>query len=144
MIILITPLGFLSKFYTGPASDWVNNSLGGVFYVIFWILAVFLIRPYWKPILIAVGVLIATSFLECTQLVNHPALSAIRSTFIGRTIIGSTFNPSDFVYYLAGCAIGLAFLTRMHPPPSAGRNSKKAMREGKEAVRDERGAVKKR
>lgn len=28
-LLFIIPAGFYSKFYTGPAADWVNNSLGG-------------------------------------------------------------------------------------------------------------------
>ena len=32
----IVPIGFYSKFYRGSAAQWVNGSLGGVFYEIFW------------------------------------------------------------------------------------------------------------
>jgi hypothetical protein len=34
-ILIITPVGFYSKFYDGPAASLVNNYLGGTFYVIF-------------------------------------------------------------------------------------------------------------
>ncbi|MDW7679736.1 MAG: DUF2809 domain-containing protein, partial [bacterium] len=41
-ILIIVPVGFATKFYRGPAAGWVNNSLGGVFYEIFWCLLLFL------------------------------------------------------------------------------------------------------
>jgi hypothetical protein len=44
--------------------------------------------------------------LEFIQLWHPTFLEFLRSNFIGRTILGTSFNWSDFPYYLAGCAIG--------------------------------------
>jgi hypothetical protein len=44
-LLVTIPVGVYTKFYQGPAADWVNNSLGGVFYEIFWCLLVFLVVP---------------------------------------------------------------------------------------------------
>ena len=41
----IVPIGFESKFYGGPAHVWVNDSLGGAFYDMFWCLAAFFAFP---------------------------------------------------------------------------------------------------
>ncbi len=120
-LLLITPLGFATKFYTGPARHWVNTSLGGVLYEIFWCLVVFLFlrkTAAWK---IALGVFIATSILEVLQLFHPPFLQFIRSFFIGRTLIGTTFVPSDFFYYMIGSLLGWAWigaLKKQESPPA--------------------------
>jgi hypothetical protein len=31
LLLLITPIGFYTKIYSGPAAHWVNDSLGGVY-----------------------------------------------------------------------------------------------------------------
>ena len=101
-ISIITPLGFASKFYAGPNSKWFNDSLGGSLYVIFWCLLFLFIFIKSKPWKIALAVFVITCILEFLQLWHPPFLQIIRATFIGRTILGTTFVPSDFIYYLLG------------------------------------------
>lgn len=105
-ILVIVPLGFYSKFYTGPFQFWVNNSLGGVFYEIFWCLvfaAIFKNVRAWK---IAGIVLLVTCTLEVLQLSDAFVLAWIRQFFIGRVLIGTHFVWSDFIYYVVGCLVG--------------------------------------
>jgi hypothetical protein len=109
-ILIITPVGFYSKFYQGPAASWVNNSLGGMFYVIFWCLVVFLFFPKRKPEKIAAIVLTITCLLEFLQLWHPLFLELLRSYFIGATILGSSFTWMDFPYYFLGSAIGWLWL----------------------------------
>lgn len=61
----------------------------------FWILLVLLLRPALPARLVAVAVLGATCLLEGLQLWKPPALEAVRSTFLGRALIGSTFSGWD-------------------------------------------------
>ena len=105
-MLIIVPLGLYSKFYSGQAENWVNSSLGGVLYVIFWCLFAFLFLSNTKPWKIAAVVFAVTCFLEFLQLWHPPLLEFLRSNFIGRTILGTTFTWSDFPYYLVGCGIG--------------------------------------
>ncbi len=105
-LLIITPLGFASKFYIGPAAWWFNNYAGGVFYEIFWCLVVILLLPYTSAFLIASFVLVITCFLEFLQLWHPPFLETIRSTFIGSALIGTTFTWWDFPHYVIGCFIG--------------------------------------
>jgi len=105
-ILIIVPLGIYSKFYSGQAARWVNDSLGGVLYVIFWCLLAFLFLSNTKTWKIAATVFIITCFLEFLQLWHPPLLEFFRNNFIGRTILGTTFTWSDFPYYLVGCGIG--------------------------------------
>ena len=107
-VVIITIIGFGSKFYNGPLNDWVNNSLSGMFYVIFWCLLIFLV--YKSPIKIAHIVFLVTTILEFMQLWHPPILEKIRSTFIGRTLIGNSFVWTDIIYYLIGCIIAYLFL----------------------------------
>ncbi len=123
-ILIITPLGFLSKFYSGIGSKWFNDSLGGLLYEIFWCLVIFLILPKFKSINIAVGVFIVTCILEILQLWHPPFLELIRSNFIGRTVIGTSFVWSDFIYYLLGSALGWWWLERIRKRKDKMKNVK--------------------
>jgi len=109
-LAVVTPIGFAVKFYDGPAAHWVNNSLGGVFYELFWCLVLFVLLPRLMPWKIAAAVLSITCLLECLQLWHPPFLETIRGTFIGATILGTTFAWSDFCYYLIGCLLGWRYL----------------------------------
>ena len=110
-LAIIVPLGFLTKIYSGPASDWVQNSLGGVLYVIFWSLLFsipFSSSASWK---IALIVLVATCSLEILQLWHPPFLEQIRSTFLGHALMGNSFSWKDLVHYFAGFLLSLVLLS---------------------------------
>jgi hypothetical protein len=112
-LLILVPLGFATKFYSGPAWFWVQNSLSGVFYEIFWclVLCFFLTNAAaWK---IGAWVFIGTSALEFFQLIHPKILEAIRSHFIGRTLIGTQFSWLDFLYYLIGCSIGCFWIVQI-------------------------------
>ena len=111
VVICITLIGFGSKFYNGPLKLWVNNSLSGMFYVIFWCLLIFLVNK--SPLKIALIVFLFTTALEFLQCWHPPILEKIRSTFIGRTLIGNSFVWTDIIYYFTGCIIAYLFLNRL-------------------------------
>jgi len=102
----VTLLGTLGKFYPGPGRSWLNNSFGGVPYVILFMALVALIWPRLAPGWVALGVLVATCLLEVLQLWQPAWLQAVRATLPGRLVLGSTFSPSDFGYYLIGAGLG--------------------------------------
>ena len=115
-LVVVTPLGFATKFYTGPASGWVQHSAGGVLYVMFWILVVLAVRPRLTPLRVGVAVFLVTSTLEVLQL-WHPAwLEALRAPFLGRALLGSTFAWWDFPHYALGCMAALALIRRFPLP----------------------------
>lgn len=105
-LLIITPLGFASKFYTGPGAWWFNNYAGGIFYEIFWCFAVILFLPYASAFWVACSVLAATCSLEFLQLWHPSFLESVRSTFIGSALIGTTFVWWDFPHYVIGCFAG--------------------------------------
>jgi len=104
IVLLVT--GFLCKFYEGPAEKWANDSLAGLFYVVFWCVFVSLFLPRVRPLKIAVAVLLVTCLLECLQLWHPPFLETMRRPFIGRALLGTSFVWSDFPYYIVGSAVG--------------------------------------
>ena len=79
---------------------------GGVLYEVFWVLAVLFVSPGSRPERVALAVFAATSALEILQLWHPAFLEAVRSTFLGHALIGSTFAPADFAYYALGCTLG--------------------------------------
>ncbi len=106
-ILLVILLGFAMKFYRGPGASWTQNYGAAVFYEIFWILlTAFWIRPDRWGILIPLFVFTATSALEFLQLWHPFWLEEIRSHFIGRTLLGTDFDPWDFPHYALGCFWG--------------------------------------
>ncbi|MBC8175505.1 MAG: DUF2809 domain-containing protein [Candidatus Marinimicrobia bacterium] len=106
LLLIITLIGFSTKLYSGPASYWVNNSLGGVFYEIFWCLLILLFLPKKSPWKISSSILLITCILEFMQLWHPQFLESIRSYFIGATLLGTSFTWWDFPYYFMGCGVG--------------------------------------
>ncbi|MCP4539306.1 MAG: DUF2809 domain-containing protein [Chloroflexi bacterium] len=106
-LLVITPLGFALKLYTGPVQNWINNYAAGMLYEIFWCLALFFFWPRREHAgKIAVGVLFITCILEVLQLWHPWALEQIRATFLGRTLLGTVFSWWDFPHYVLGCGLG--------------------------------------
>lgn len=105
-MLIVTPLGFGLKLYEGPGQNWFNNYAAGALYVIFWCLVAFLFWPRLELITwIAVTVFAVTSLLEVLQLWHPRLLEGIRASFLGRTLIGTTFAWWDFAHYALGCAL---------------------------------------
>jgi hypothetical protein len=114
ILLCITLAGFASKFYEGPGAFWVNNSLSGVFYEMFWCMLVFILFPALKPYKIALGVLVITCTLEFLQLWHPPFLQYLRQFFLFRALIGTSFTWHDFPYYFAGSGLGWLLLKWLH------------------------------
>jgi hypothetical protein len=113
LLLLFTPIGFYTKIYSGPAAQWVNDSLGGLLYEIFWCLLFFFFFVKAKAWVIATSVFIVTCFLELLQLWHPKFLEIIRRYFIGRTLLGTSFNLYHFIYYFIGSGIGYLILSRL-------------------------------
>ncbi|MBU4444184.1 MAG: DUF2809 domain-containing protein [Candidatus Marinimicrobia bacterium] len=112
-LLIVIPIGFYSKFYSGSAHTWVNNSLVGVFYEIFWCLVLALFFKRLKPLTIALIVLSLTCVLEFMQLWHPPLLELLRGNFIGVTILGNSFTWSDFPYYFVGSLVGYVLINKI-------------------------------
>jgi hypothetical protein len=87
-------------------------------YEVFWILLAFFFFPTKRSaIRIPVCVFIITAILEFLQL-SHPwFLEEVRSYFLGRALIGTTFTWFDFPHYAIGCVIGWLAIRKMATTP---------------------------
>jgi hypothetical protein len=115
-LLLLVPLGVGTKFYVGPGAGWVQAHAGGVLYVVFWTLVVLGGWPALSASTAAVGVFLATSLLEGLQLWRPAPLEAVRSTFVGHAVLGSTFSWWDFPHYVAGALLGGLLGAALRPP----------------------------
>ncbi|QKQ76271.1 DUF2809 domain-containing protein [Nostoc sp. TCL240-02] len=113
-ILIVVPMGLLSKFYSGPAHQWFNDYGGDILYEIFWCLFAFwFFRSRTAIIQIPIWVFIITCILEFLQLWHTPLLNEIRTTLIGKLLLGTTFVWWDFPHYLLGCVLGWLWLRQL-------------------------------
>ncbi|MEH2162586.1 MAG: DUF2809 domain-containing protein [Nostoc sp.] len=113
-ILIVVPMGLLSKFYTGPAHQWFNDYGGDILYEIFWCLFAFwFFRSRTAIIQIPIWVFVITCILELLQLWHPPLLNEIRATLIGKLLLGTTFVWWDFPHYALGCVLGWLWLREL-------------------------------
>ncbi|NJL60920.1 MAG: DUF2809 domain-containing protein [Methylacidiphilales bacterium] len=109
-IIFIVPFGYVVRFSQGLGLPWLQDLLGSVAYEIFWILLVAFLYPKAVPWKVAIAIFIATCGVEFLQLWQPPFLQAMRSTLVGRLVLGNTFIWSDFIAYFVGSLAGWLWL----------------------------------
>jgi len=114
LLLVVTPLGFAFKAYSGPGSGWFNYYGAGCLYEVFWILIAFLCFPSKRSVSrIPICVFLVTSILEFLQLWHPPFLEVIRSFYVGKALIGTTFVWWDFPHYVLGCVAGWLVIRRI-------------------------------
>ena len=96
--------------FKAPISPDARDDVGGVAYVVFFVFVAAFVAPMTRASRIALIVLLVTCVLEFLQLWHPVWLERIRSTFIGRCLLGTTFGWSDFPPYFLGAVIGWALL----------------------------------
>jgi hypothetical protein len=105
-IAVVLPLGYLVRFSQGPAPEWFNDAFGSIAYEFFWLFLVLLVFPKASPLRVAISIFLATCAIEFLQLCQLQPLSTLRATFVGRLVLGNTFNWTDFPAYFVGCVLG--------------------------------------
>ena len=112
--LIVIPMGFLFKYYNGPAHYWFNDYGAAVFYEIFWCLFAFwFFRSRAAVVQIPMWVFVITCILEFLQLWHPPLLEQIRATLIGKLLLGTTFVWWDFPHYVLGCVLGWLWLRQL-------------------------------
>jgi hypothetical protein len=113
-LLWLVPAGFATKLYKGPAESFLNDSFAAVFYELFWIFLIYGLFCSRRAVVgVPVGVLLATCALEMLQRVHTPFLEEVRSDFLGRALLGTTFTLWDFPVYVLSCLGGGIFLRRL-------------------------------
>ena len=106
---LVLLLGYWIRF-TPLAPAWLRDSGGGALYVVLLALLAAVVRPRAHLGWLAAGAFGVTCAVEFLQL-WHPAwLEALRHTFPGRLVLGTTFLWSDFPPYAGGAVLGYLLL----------------------------------
>ena len=123
LLLILIPLGFGTKYYQGPGQELFNNSVAGTLYVVFWCVAVFWAFPRLPAMKNTVLVCSFTCILEVLQLWHPPFLDAIRNTFLGRAILGTTFAPMDFFFYVMGAVAACLLLKKLDSTQQAEASS---------------------
>jgi hypothetical protein len=109
-IVFIVPFGYVARFSQGLGLPWLHDLLGSVAYEIFWILLVAFLYPQAAPLGVAIAIFLVTCGVEFLQLWQPPFLQAVRSTLVGRLVLGNTFIWSDFIAYFVGSFAGWLWL----------------------------------
>lgn len=104
-LLFLCPLGWMTKFYHGIGAQWSQNYFGDILYPVFWGLVLLMIFPKWDIRKIAIGLFLLCTGLEFLQLVHAPFLETCRSYFVGRALLGASFNWWDIGYYAAGALL---------------------------------------
>lgn len=110
MLVLIS-IGIVSKNYHGAGANWLNNSLGGIIYVIFF--ACFFSLFYRFSHTVIIGVFIVSCLIELSQLYKPLWLVTIRTSFVGRYLLGNTYSATDFIYYASGAILAFPLLRKL-------------------------------
>ena len=120
-LLIITPIGLLSKTYAGIGQEWVQDYSGDVLYEIFWCLIIFWsIDPVkdWIKLRktttkIALWVFTVTCVIEVSQLWFYLVPEAIRFSSIWRLLLGAGFDWWDFPHYALGSFFGWWIIERI-------------------------------
>ena len=106
-LLALISLGLLGRKLPGIFGE----TCGGVFYVLFFSLLLTIIFPKiapWKAALIAYLYTDVVEFLQLWHL-----LDPLRATLLGRILLGSTFDPTDFIYYTLGLVVSWGVLQQL-------------------------------
>ncbi|MBN1466002.1 DUF2809 domain-containing protein [candidate division KSB1 bacterium] len=107
VLLILIPIGLATKFYHGPGSTWVQLYAGDIFYPMFWFFLGLLLFPRTRPLSMSAFVFIFSTAIEFSQLFDGALLTQLRRSFLGRTLVGTSFAAQDILYYLIGCLLAL-------------------------------------
>jgi hypothetical protein len=107
VVIIITPFGFATKFYSGWGQLWIYNYAGDILYPIFWYFLILTLFPQLNPLILAILNFVAEVLIEFSQLYSNHIFETVRSYFLGKVVFGEGFDYCDFFYYILGNALGL-------------------------------------
>lgn len=108
IMALVAATGLTSR--SGAAAQWpafLATYAGDTLWATMVFLTIGFIFPGAKSWRIALGALVISVAVECSQLVDAPQLNAWRDTVAGKLILGRDFLWSDLVCYAVGISGGL-------------------------------------
>ncbi|MGC4046193.1 MAG: DUF2809 domain-containing protein [Armatimonas sp.] len=115
---LIVFLIGLSTRPLGRVAHWLSDPLGGILYALFLTRLIRFLAPKVRPERLALGVFLFCAIIEFCQSLQMPWLVALRHNRLGNLVLGTGFDPVDFLWYAIGS--GLSFLWDRKSDSSAG------------------------
>jgi hypothetical protein len=110
LMVLVFITALYTKEYRGDYQILINSHIGGILYVLFGSLLLSLVFSNLKAWQSALLALMLTSLLECIQYFRFPFLLELTRSKFFLYLLGNSFNPLDFLYYIVGAAVGFAVL----------------------------------
>jgi hypothetical protein len=103
-LVALSIVGFwMWKCYRGWGQYWIKDYISGIVYVMILSVGLFAVLPSRKNVLrIPLVIFVLTCGLEFLQLYQPPILQAFRKTLIGAALIGTSFVPLQFPFYIVG------------------------------------------
>ncbi|WP_395732240.1 DUF2809 domain-containing protein [Prosthecobacter sp.] len=105
-LVLVLGAGLLWRSHYLPLSPFLSKYGGDALWALAVFLAVGLCFPRastWRIMLVALGFAWG---IEFSQLYHAPWIDEVRSSLLGRLILGSTFNAPDLLAYVIGIVFG--------------------------------------
>jgi hypothetical protein len=106
LLLLLIIAGILTKTLSSNDAGFIRDHLGGIIYVVFWILFFSLVFPAASRTKLTVWVFLITCCIEFTQLIHTPALDFYRTKFIVQALFGNSFNVMDIIWYFVAAMGG--------------------------------------
>lgn len=108
-LAVVVCLGLLSRSeIVGLPPFWAKYVGDALWALMFFVIAAIAL-PSRNILVIAAISLAICCAIEFSQLYHAPWIDAVRETWLGKLLLGSAFAWGDFVAYLAGVALGVAF-----------------------------------
>lgn len=114
LLVLLIPLGIITKVYSGVGALWLRGYGGDILYTMAWLALVLLLKPRFSLTKTCLWIFGLTALGECSQLWHPPWLAPFRATLFGQLLLGSAFSWPDFLCYGLGCALGWLFYWAYH------------------------------
>jgi hypothetical protein len=117
LLVLVFITAMYTKEYEGEYEQVIHSHVGGTLYVLFGGLLFSVLLPrksVWLHVSAAFSI---TCLLECVQWFRIPFLVDLTSrSRVAAYIFGNSYNPLDFIYYLAGAALAVLVLILLTEP----------------------------
>lgn len=91
-----------------PLSGFASKYGGDALWAWMVFLGLTVLFPRTRTLRLAAAALVLAWMVEFLQLHHGAWIGAVRSTLLGRLVLGTTFNPPDLIAYGVGIGVGVA------------------------------------